>query len=104
MISVVVPVHNEAESLTTLHGELDRAFAALGASDAVEFLFIDDGSRDGSWTVIGSLAEADPRVRGVRFRRNFGKAAALTAGFGMARGAIVFTLDQQLLRDGSVTG
>jgi glycosyltransferase involved in cell wall biosynthesis len=99
MISVVVPVHNEAESLPTLRDELDRAFAALGRADDVEFLFIDDGSRDPSWGVIRRLAEADPRVRALRFRRNFGKAAALTAGFDVARGSIVFTLDGDLQDD-----
>lgn len=96
MISVVIPVYNERESLATLHGELDRAFAALGPA---EFLFVDDGSRDGSWAVVRSLAEADPRVRGLRLRRNFGKAAALTAGFQAARGAIVFTMDADLQDD-----
>jgi glycosyltransferase involved in cell wall biosynthesis len=99
MISVVVPVHNEAESLPTLRDELDRAFAALGKSGDVEFLLIDDGSRDASWSVIRQLAGADLRIRGVRFRRNFGKAAALTAGFALARGEIVFTLDGDLQDD-----
>ena len=80
MISVVVPVHDEEESLATLHGELDAVFAD-GARGPVEFIFVDDGSRDGSWAVLAALAERDPRVRAIRFRRNFGKAAALTAGF-----------------------
>lgn len=96
MTSVVVPIHNEAESLATLHAELSRAFEPIGPA---EFVFIDDGSRDGSWKVIQGLARTDPRVRGIRFRRNFGKAAALTAGFQAARGAIVFTLDGDLQDD-----
>ena len=98
MISVVVPLHNEQESLATLHAELDRVFKP-GTFGPVEFLFVDDGSRDGSWSVIQELARADPKVRGIRFRRNFGKAAALTAGFEAARGAIVFTLDGDLQDD-----
>ncbi len=98
MISVVIPLHNEAESLTQLHAELDRVFAddALGQA---EILFVDDGSRDDSWNVVRKLVKSDSRVRGIRFRRNFGKAAALTAGFEAARGSIVFTLDGDLQDD-----
>ncbi len=98
MISVVIPLYNEAESLDTLHAELDRVFAAEGLAD-VEFLFVDDGSRDASWKVVRDLAGRDPRVRAFRFRRNFGKAAALTAGFRAAKGEIVFTLDGDLQDD-----
>ncbi len=96
MISVVIPIHNEEESLNELHKELDRAFVDRGE---VEFVFVDDGSRDGSWRVVKTLIALDPRVRGIRFRRNFGKAAALTAGFEASRGAIVFTLDGDLQDD-----
>jgi len=95
MISFVVPVYNERPSLRTLHAELAQVVEAEGL-EPVEFLFVDDGSRDGSWEEIQSLAASDPRVRGLRFRRNFGKAAALTAGFQAARGRIVFTLDADL--------
>jgi glycosyltransferase involved in cell wall biosynthesis len=98
MISVVVPVHDEEESLATLHGELDAVFAG-GAHGPVEFIFIDDGSRDGSWDVLAELAGRDPRLIAIRFRRNFGKAAALTAGFQYARGDLVFTLDGDLQDD-----
>jgi len=93
-ISVVVPLVNEAESLVALHRELTQAFEAIGLSEREgEILFIDDGSRDDSWRVIAGLAEVDPRVRGIRFRRNFGKAAALTAGFRASRGGTILTLD-----------
>jgi glycosyltransferase involved in cell wall biosynthesis len=98
MISVVIPLYNEAESLETLHGELTPVFAD-GAIGEVEFVYVDDGSRDKSWAVVAALAARDPRVRAIRFRRNFGKAAALTAGFQSARGAIVFTLDGDLQDD-----
>lgn len=97
MISVVVPVFNEQDSLETLHRELSDAFEPL-EQDA-EFLFVDDGSRDRSWQEIERLASLDPRVRAIRFRRNFGKAAALSAGFASARGEIVFTMDADLQDD-----
>jgi glycosyltransferase involved in cell wall biosynthesis len=98
MISVVVPVHDEEESLATLHGELDAVFAQATV-EAVEFIFVDDGSRDGSWSVLAGLARRDPRTRAIRFRRNFGKAAALTAAFQAARGELIFTLDGDLQDD-----
>lgn len=98
MISVVVPLYNEAESLATLHAELTRVFAD-GSLGPAEFVFVDDGSRDGSWRAVRSIAASDPRVRALRFRRNFGKAAALTAGFQLAKGETVFTLDGDLQDD-----
>jgi glycosyltransferase involved in cell wall biosynthesis len=98
MISVVIPVYNEEGSLAELHGELAAVFAsdALGAA---EFVFVDDGSRDTSWSVLAELARTDIRVRAIRFRRNFGKAAALSAGFQAARGERIFTLDADLQDD-----
>lgn len=98
MISLIVPVLNEAESLPALHAEMDRACARAGITE-VEFLFIDDGSQDTSWEAIRALAATDKRVRAIRFRRNFGKAAALAAGFRAARGDILFTLDSDLQDD-----
>ena len=97
MVSTVIPVYNERDSLASLHRELDEVARANGYD--LEIIFVDDGSRDGSWQVIRSLAEQDPRVRGIRFRRNFGKAAALSAGFAIARGEFVVTLDADLQDD-----
>jgi dolichol-phosphate mannosyltransferase len=97
MLSVVIPVYNEAESLGELHGEL--ADVARQQQYDLELVFVDDGSTDDSWSEIERLASQDPRVQGVRFRRNFGKAAALSAGFQAARGEIVFTLDADLQDD-----
>lgn len=97
MISIVIPVYNEKESLTTLYDEL--AQVARTASLRFEILFIDDGSCDGSWDLIRSLADQHPDVHGIRFRRNFGKAAALSAGFAAARGDIIMTLDADLQDD-----
>ncbi len=97
MISVVIPVYNEAESLRQLHDELIGVAAARQLD--LEILFVDDGSTDASWSTIQQLAAADARVGGVRFRRNFGKAAALQAGFQAARGEFVVTLDADLQDD-----
>jgi len=97
MISVVIPVHNEDESLALLHGEL--AEVAKRAGLALDIIFVDDGSTDGSWRLIGELARRHDNVRGLRLRTNFGKAAALSAGFRAARGDIILTLDGDLQDD-----
>lgn len=97
MLSTVIPVLNEVESLECLYRELADVARAEGYE--LDLIFVDDGSTDGSWARISALAAADPRVRGLRFRRNFGKAAALSAGFGAARGDLVMTLDADLQDD-----
>jgi glycosyltransferase involved in cell wall biosynthesis len=97
MLSFVIPVYNEVESLRALYGELCEV--AQQHQYEFEVLFVDDGSKDGSWDVIKQLAADDARVRGIRFRRNFGKAAALSAGFDAATGDFVFTLDADLQDD-----
>jgi glycosyltransferase involved in cell wall biosynthesis len=98
-LSIVIPLYDEAESLRELAAELDRAVAGLGTS---EFVFVDDGSTDGSLDVLQALYAADPRrVRVLSFRRNQGKSAALAAGFEAARGARVVTLDADLQDDPS---
>lgn len=97
MLSLVIPVFNEEESLGELRTEIDRV-AAQHHYD-LEILFVDDGSSDRSWEQIRSLAAKDSRVRGIRFRRNFGKAAALNAGFRAACGDIILTLDADLQDD-----
>jgi dolichol-phosphate mannosyltransferase len=96
-LSLVVPVYNERDSLAALHAEIAAVAQKHGLD--LEVIFVDDGSRDGSWDVIASLAAADPRVRGLKFRRNFGKAAALQAGFQAARGQRAVTLDADLQDD-----
>jgi glycosyltransferase involved in cell wall biosynthesis len=97
MISVIVPVYNERESLTRLHAEL-MAISTQARLD-LEILFVDDGSSDGSWQIIAELSRDHPAVTGIRFRRNFGKAAALSAGFRGAQGDRVLTLDADLQDD-----
>ena len=97
LISLVIPVFNERDSLRQLITEIDAVSKTL--TERVEVVFVDDGSTDGSWGEIQQLANSDERVRGLRFRRNFGKAAALQAGFAEARGETVFTLDADLQDD-----
>jgi glycosyltransferase involved in cell wall biosynthesis len=96
-LSIIVPVLNEAESLPTLHREI-LSGCAEGNID-FEILFIDDGSTDASWATIQQLAANDPRVSGIRFRRNFGKAAALTAGMRASRGQVLMMMDADLQDD-----
>jgi glycosyltransferase involved in cell wall biosynthesis len=91
MISILVPVYDEGQSLDALHAEILAALARVGGD--AEILFVDDGSRDGSWARIAALCAADARTRGVRLRRNFGKSAALAAGIAVARGTTIVTLD-----------
>lgn len=96
-LSIVIPVYNEEESLLPLHRELCAVIDANGYS--AEIIFIDDGSSDRSWEIIEQLANDNSIVSGTRFRRNFGKAAALNAGFAQAQGEIVLTLDADLQDD-----
>lgn len=97
MLSVIVPVLNEAESLPQLHREI--AAACAGRDLGYELIFVDDGSSDASWNVIADLAAADARVSGIRFRKNFGKAAALSAAMRAARGQLILMLDADLQDD-----
>jgi glycosyltransferase involved in cell wall biosynthesis len=97
MISIVIPVYNEKDSLAQLHTELETT-AATARLD-LEVLFVDDGSQDGSWEVITDLAKQHTWSHGIRLRRNFGKAAALSAGFRAAHGDIILTMDADLQDD-----
>ncbi len=93
-ISVVIPLYNEAESLPELHSWIARVMQENHFS--YEILMVDDGSTDSSWEVIKGLSEADKNVHGIRFRRNYGKSAALYCGFGKAQGDVVITMDADL--------
>ncbi len=100
-LSIIVPCYNEADNLPAFHARLCETAQKLTQTRGlgVEVVYVDDGSRDGSWEAIRRLAARDSRVRGIRFRRNFGKAAALSAGFRAARGELVMTLDADLQDD-----
>ncbi len=90
-ISIVIPIHNEAESLPLLHAELDGVLKTL--SQSYEIVAVDDGSSDDSLSVLKQLAQVDPHLVIVSLRRNFGQTAAFAAGFDQARGAVVITID-----------
>jgi len=97
MLSIIIPTLNEAPSLETLWSEIDSVGQQL--SMVLEVIFVDDGSSDESWNIIQQLAERDQRVRGLRLRRNFGKAAALTAGIQAAQGSLIMMADADLQDD-----
>ncbi len=93
-ISIVVPLYNEEESLPELCDWINRVLTSNKLS--YEVILVDDGSRDGSWAVIESLKQKYKEVRGVQFRRNYGKSAALHTGFNKAEGDVVITMDADL--------
>jgi len=96
-LSVVIPVYNEAENLEPLYQELAVQCPKLGRT--YEILFIDDGSKDDSFSVLKGIQKRDKRVKVIRFRKNFGQTAAMSAGFDYARGEIIITLDADLQND-----
>ncbi|MBC2709905.1 MAG: glycosyltransferase [Desulfosarcina sp.] len=97
MISFVIPIYNENESLNDLHNKIIEAMENIGKE--FEILFVDDGSTDGSIDTISQKQHQYPHTRAIFFRKNFGKSAALNAGFKEARGDIIFTMDGDLQDD-----
>lgn len=93
-ISVVIPLYNEEESLPELYAWIERVMRANKFS--YEVIFINDGSTDGSWKVITQLSKEHESVRGIKFRRNYGKSPALFCGFKEAQGDVVITMDADL--------
>lgn len=93
-LSIIVPLLNEEESLPELLAWIRSVMNANGYE--YEVLFIDDGSTDGSWAKIQELAKGDERIKGISFRRNYGKSAALYEGFAKAEGRVVVTMDADL--------
>jgi len=96
-LSIVVPLLNEELNVLLLFGEVTNALRATGIS--YEVIFVDDGSTDGTFAKLGEIRQSDPRVRVIRFTRNFGQTAAFAAGFAHARGQFIVTLDGDLQND-----
>ena len=93
-LSIVISIFNEEESLPELVAWIEKVMAAEGYS--YELIMVDDGSTDGSWQFIKTLSERDPAIRGISFRRNYGKSAALYHGFAAAEGRVVVAMDADL--------
>lgn len=93
-LSIVIPLLNEEESLTELYHWIVNTMQSNGF--LYEIIFIDDGSTDGSWKLIDTLASQHPEVKAIRFLKNFGKSQALHAGFALAQGDVVITMDADL--------
>lgn len=93
-LSIVIPLKDEVESLPELFAWIEKVMVANAYT--YEVLFVDDGSRDGSWNVIESLREKNPCVKGIKFQRNYGKSAALNEAFRVAQGDVVITMDADL--------
>jgi len=96
-LSVVIPVYNEAPNLEALHQEFNAVLAGVGRP--YEIILVDDGSTDASFDVLKRIHAADPHVRVIRFRRNFGQTAAFAAGFAAARGTLIITADAAVQND-----
>lgn len=97
MLSLVIPIYNECESLDELLAEIESACTSLG--EEWQAIFVDDGSTDQSWQILSGLAEKRDNVTAARLRRNFGKSTALMVGFEIAQGETVVTLDADLQDD-----
>ena len=99
-VSLVIPCYNEEESLGELGGQLDAVVALLtGRGHAVEVIFVDDGSRDRTAEILQQMSAGRPHVTVIRFARNFGQTAAMSAGFDAATHDVVVPLDADLQND-----
>lgn len=96
-LSVVIPLYNEEENVEPLHAQLTEALEPLGLR--YEIIVVDDGSHDNSFALLKKLHAQDDRLKVIRFRRNFGQTAAFAAGFDLARGEVVITMDADLQND-----
>lgn len=93
-ISVIIPLYNEEESLPELHAWIGKVMKENNFS--YEIIFINDGSTDKSWDIIEELRSQDDHVKGIKFRRNYGKSPALFCGFKAAKGDVIITMDADL--------
>jgi len=101
-LSIVVPLYNEEDSLAELIMQIEEEVSKIAqAKNSYEVIFVDDGSTDNSWQIIKNIKKRNSRVKGIRFRRNYGKSAALAVGFDVAAGMYVATMDADLQDDPS---
>jgi glycosyltransferase involved in cell wall biosynthesis len=100
-LSIIIPIFNEAPNIQLIYHRITQVMADAGrlCQDSFELFFIDDGSTDGSFEICLKIQQTDPRIRAVQFRRNFGKTAALQAGFSLSRGVYVVTIDADMQED-----
>jgi glycosyltransferase involved in cell wall biosynthesis len=97
MLSVVIPAYNEEENVPILYEKLKKVLDSLG--EDYEIIFVDDGSTDGTYQRLKQLAEKDSRLKVIRFKRNYGQTAAMSAGFEHAKGDVIITMDADLQND-----
>ncbi len=93
-ISIVIPLFNEEESLKELTEWIEKVM--LEHKYSYEVIYVDDGSKDGSWSIIEELSKKNSAIKGIKFRRNYGKSAGLNVGFDAAKGNVIFTMDADL--------
>jgi glycosyltransferase involved in cell wall biosynthesis len=100
-ISIIIPIYNEAQNIPLIYQRIVQVMTDAGQSyqDNYEILFIDDGSTDNSFEICSKISDNDPRIRAVQFRRNFGKTAALQAGFSLSQGKYIVTIDGDMQED-----
>ncbi|MCP2519748.1 glycosyltransferase family 2 protein [Candidatus Aminicenantes bacterium AC-708-M15] len=96
-LSIIIPVYNERENLEQLYNEIIESLGNF--EKKYEIVFVDDGSEDGSFSLLKKIHKRDPRVKIIRLRRNFGQTAALSAGFDFAKGKVIITMDGDLQND-----
>ncbi len=96
-LSIVIPTYNEEKNIVLLHDELSKALQNAAAS--YEIIFVDDGSRDGTFQALKDMRQRDDRVRVIKFKKNFGQSAAMAAGFEHAKGDVVITMDADMQND-----
>ena len=93
-LSIVIPLYNEEESLPELHDWIARVMQ--GNDYSYEIIFVDDGSNDNSWKMIEEISHKNKNVKGIKFRRNYGKSAALNVAFEASQGDVIITMDADL--------
>lgn len=96
IISIIIPIYNEEENIPTLYKELSSIADLICMKYDFEFIFINDGSRDASWVILNQIASRNIRVKALKFSRNFGHQMALTAGYDIARGDAIITMDADM--------